>query len=149
MSTYILSVLYKEEIEQYTANEIKKQIQSLYPNYTVEYTFWNFPEREYKELDFDIQDITFNKEKIYDEIDTLIRAMLIIFEELTIECDIIGGHNDTENWIVRYEEDKQNYYKQFGLFGTRNPIAKSRPYCVIDNVTIYQNFEFDSMGVMF
>jgi len=149
MGVYILSVLSKSEFESNIIEDIKKQIQSLYPENRIEHTCWNFQAREHKELDFDIQDIEFNKERIHEEIDKLIKAILIIFENFSIDCDIIGGYNDTESWIVKYEEDREVYFRQFGLFGTRNPIPNYEPYCVRNRVTIYQNFEFDSMGVVF
>lgn len=74
---------------------------------------------------------------------------MIILNTFDIYCEVIGGYNDTENAILQYEKNREDTYKKFGLFGTKNFISNSAPYCKIDDITIYQSFEFDSMGVIF
>jgi|GEM_PF-1397519 len=149
MSVYILSVLSKKEFNTEDIERIREKIQFLYPDNQVTYSSYNYPDRKYKELDFDIQNIIFHKEKIDCEINRLIQAVVIILNTFDIDCDVIGGYNDTENAILQYEKNRELNYKNFGLFGTKKLIPNSVHYYKLNDITIYQNFEFDSMGVMF
>lgn len=149
MSVYILSVLSKKEFNIDVVKRVREKIQLLYPQNKVTYSQYNYHNRKYKELDFDIHDIMFHKDKIDCEIDRLIQAIVIILNTFDIDCEVIGGYNDTENAILQYEENREKNYKKFGLFGTKNFIPAPAHYYRLNDITIYQSFEFDSMGVMF
>lgn len=149
MSVYILSVLYKKELDTRVIEEVRGKIELLYPDNKVSYSLFNYPDRNFKELDFDIQDIIFQKEEIVYEIKKLIQAIVIIFDTFDIDCDVIGGYNDTENAIQMYEKDRESNYMNFGLFGTKKYIPDSVYYWKLNDIVIYQSFEFDSMGVIF
>lgn len=45
-----------------------------------------------------------------------------------MECEVIGGYNDTENAIIQYESDKENNYNNWGLFATRNSVSNHSYY---------------------
>ncbi|TDW14694.1 hypothetical protein EDD63_1344 [Breznakia blatticola] len=149
MGVYILSVMTKEIVESTKVSLIQKRIQLIYPRNEINYSQYNYNDRNHKELDFDITEIYFNKDKIDEEISLLIKAIKEIFCILESDCEIIGGFNDTENAIMQYEKDKENNYMNWGLFATKNPISKSNVYYEKDGLYIYHSFKYDSMGVVF
>jgi|AKZA01.1.fsa_nt_gi hypothetical protein len=149
MKTYILSVMSKEEINQHKCIEIKKFLKSIYPEYRIEYSQYNYTDRKYKEVDFDIQGIVFHKETITEELNQLIKAITIIFDYIDVDCEVIGGYNDTENAIMQYELDREKNYINFGLFGTKSIMPNGNPYYESNGIYIYQSFKYDSMGVIF
>jgi len=149
VGVYILSVMTKETVEITIVSSIQKKIQLIYPKNEISYSQYNYDDRKYNELDFDIMGITFSKGKIIEEIDLLIEAIKVIFEDLKIDCEIIGGYNDTENAIMQYENDRESNYKNWSLFATKKPISKSNIYRKENGIYIYQSFKYDSMGVIF
>lgn len=149
MQTYILSVMSKKRVDIETCIKIRDELQLLYPEYQIEFNQYDYDDRKYKELDFDIIGIIFHKNLIKSEIQKLIQAIAIIFEKVDISCEVIGGYNDTENAIVQYEANREQSYKNFGLFGTKEIIPSSKPYYVDNGFVIYQSFEYDGLGVIF
>jgi hypothetical protein len=149
MQTYILSVLSKENIELQRCEKIKDELSQLYTDLDIEYQQYEYNDMLYKELDFDIKGIVFHKEDIDNEIQKLIKAISLIFKNIDISCEIIGGYNDTENAIQLYEKDRLGNYNKFSLFGTRDIIPDGKPYYADEYFTVYQSFEYDSLGVIF
>ena len=149
MGVYILSVMSKQNIKADTCVNIKKKLKKIYINNPIEFQEYSYDDREYKEVDFDIKNITFHKEKIFEEIDLLIEAIVCIFDSVDISIEVIGGYNDTESAITRYENNRETSYKSFNLFATKDTNLKSQPYKKINGIYVYQSFEHDGMGVIF
>ena len=149
MGIYVLSVMSKQDISDKICNQIEEKLKVLYPENTIGFSKYHYEDRAYREVDFDIQEILFHKETINEEINLLIQAISMIFNHVNVLCEVIGGYNDTENAIMRYEDDREKNYKKFGIFGTQTAITGGTPYYEDEGITIYQSFEYDGMGVIF
>ena len=149
MGIYVLSVMSKQDISEKICNQIEEKLRLLYPENTIGFSKYYYEDRVYREVDFDIQGITFHKETINEGVNLLVQAIIVIFNHVNVSCEVIGGYNDTENAIIQYEEDREKNYKNFGIFGTKTAITGGIPYCEEEGITIYQSFEYDGMGVIF
>lgn len=137
----------KKEIKQIDLDKIEEIISQLYSN-NLEVQKFKYEDRKYYEVDIDLIDVNFNKDKIYEEIDKLIQVYEKVLNVLEFEVDIIIANDDTDTEIQMYESDCNNV-GGFGLFITRRNIPNIKPYYTSEVCKAYLNFENVSFGVMF
>ncbi|MED3992606.1 hypothetical protein [Priestia aryabhattai] len=134
--------LKKEDIEV-ICNIFKKQYDE-----NIEVNSYKYDDRKYYETDFDIIDVEFLKEKIYIEIDKLIKIHEKIIQLVNQNVEIIVANDDTDTEIQIFEKNC-NDISGFGLFITSRKILELEPYYTSDICNAYLNFENVSFGVMF
>lgn len=109
---------------------------------------YNYDDRKYREVDIDLFDVVFSKEKIYDEIDNLISAYEEILNTIPIQIDFIAGNDDTDSAVIKYEQDNQDI-KDFGLFVTKRTIPNIQPYYSSQICNAYVNLTHVSFGIYY
>lgn len=109
---------------------------------------YKYEDRQYFETDFDVIDIVFTRESIYEEINRLIGVYSKIIPNTEKSFDVIIANDDTESEILQYESDFNNV-SGFGLFITGRTIPYIQPYCKSENCNAYLNFDNVSFDVMF
>ncbi|KEQ21983.1 hypothetical protein [Paenibacillus tyrfis] len=109
---------------------------------------YNYDGRKYREVDIDLFDVVFSKEKIYDEIDNLISAYEEIMNTIPIQIDFIAGNDDTDSAVIKYEQDIQDI-KDFGLFVTKRTIPNIQPYYSSQICNAYVNLTHVSFGIYY
>jgi hypothetical protein len=142
VNTYLSKHELKKEDIEVICNIFKKQYDE-----NIEVNSYKYDDRKYYETDFDIIDIEFLKEKIYIEIDKLIKIHEKIIQSVNQEVEIIVANEDTDTEIQVFENNC-NDISGFGLFITSRKIQDFEPYYTSDICNAYLNFENVSFGVM-
>ena len=142
--TTILSLC---ELKDYDISRTKKCMQEKFSN-KIEIQKYKYDDRLYYEVDIDLLDVEFHKERINEEIYKLIKVFEEMINFLPTEIDIICANDDTETEIMKYEKDKNNI-QDFGLFVTKRNIAGINTYYSSDTCNAYVNFEYVSFGCVF
>lgn len=142
VNTYLSKHELKKEDIEMICNIFKKQYDE-----NIEINSYKYDDRKYYETDFDIIDIEFLKEKIYIEIDKLIKIHEKIIQSVNQEVEIIVANEDTDTEIQVFENNC-NDISGFGLFITSRKIQDFEPYYTSDICNAYLNFENVSFGVM-
>lgn len=137
----------KEEMNQI---DLDKIIAIITQHYSCEFEIqkYKYEDRKYYEVDIDLIDLKFNKDRIYEEIDKLIQVHEKVLSVLEADVDIIIANDDTDTEIQIYESDYNNI-GGFGLFLTRREIPNIKPYYSSKVCRAYLNFENVSFGVIF
>ena len=143
----INSIMSQEEISNDDIKIIKKIISSKFTN-ALEVQKYKYEDRKYFETDFDLINVSFEKNRIYEEINKLIMVYEEIFKLISINIEIIVANDDTETEILKYENDWTDI-GSFGLFITTRDIPNIQPYYSSNICNVYLNFEYVSFGIMF
>ncbi|MCR6095419.1 hypothetical protein HXA31_11600 [Salipaludibacillus agaradhaerens] len=126
VNTYLSKHELKKEDIEVICNIFKKQYDE-----NIEVNSYKYDDRKYYETDFDIIDIEFLKEKIYIEIDKLIKIHEKIIQSVNQEVEIIVANDDTDTEI-QVIENNCNDISGFGLFITSRKIQHLEPYYTSD-----------------
>ena len=143
----VTSMMTKEEISD---ADITKAIEILLKKFNNKYEIYkfNYEDRQYCEVDIDLFDVIFSKEKIYDDIGKLISAYEEMMNTISLQIDFIAGNDDTDSAILRYEKDNEDI-KNFGLFVTNRTIPNIEPYYSSKTCNAYVNLTYVSFGVYY
>jgi hypothetical protein len=143
----ITSMMTTEEMSE---SEISKATEILLGKFNKKFEIYkyHYDDRKYCEVDIDLFDVVFSKDKIYHEIDKLISAYEEIISILSFPIDFIAGNDDTDSAILRYEQDNEDI-KDFGLFVTKRTIPSIQPYYSSQICNAYVNLTHVSFGVYY
>ncbi|MDG5471387.1 hypothetical protein P6709_06480 [Jeotgalibacillus sp. ET6] len=141
------SLLSKEEIKNNEIEMILTLFKSQYRE-LIEVSTYKYEDRKYFETDFDVIDIEFNKDSIYQEIDKLIKIHERAISLTSQDVEIIVANDDTDTEIQVFENDDTDI-SGFGLFITKRKIPMIKPYYTSDICNAYLNFQYVSFDVMF
>ena len=143
----INSYLSEHELKKQEIDVIHKLFEEQYAE-KIEVISYKYDDRKYFETDFDVIGIEFLKEKIYEEINTLIKIHEKALQLINQKVEIIVANDDTDSEIRVYEKNCDNV-SGFGLFITKRKIEGLEPYYSSDICNAYLNFEHVSFGVIF
>ncbi|KAA1176924.1 hypothetical protein [Paenibacillus sp. B2(2019)] len=134
--------------EEMIEGDISKATEIILSNFKNEFEIYKYSynDRKYHEVDIDLFNVVFSKEKIYDDIDKLISTYEEIMKTLTLQIDFIAGNDDTDSAIIIYEQDNEDI-KNFGLFVTNRTIPNIQPYYSSQICNAYVNLTHVSFGV--
>ncbi len=142
VNSYLSSKILDEYEQKIIFDKLKRNFDS-----EIKIFKFNYTDRTYFEIDFDICDINFSKENIYDDINFLIRVHEEILNEIETDVDIIISNDDTEAEILMYEID-QNDISNFALFISKRVVPNLKPY-YSGKCNAYLNLDNASFGVIF
>jgi len=143
----VTSMMTTKEMLDNDVENVVKIFRSKFNN-RIEAQKFKYDDRRYYEVDIDIFEISFSKEKIYDNINNLISIYEEILVTISSEIDFIVANDDTDSEILRYEKDK-NDIKDFGLFVTKRKISCAKPYYSSEICSAYVNLTYVSFGVYY
>ncbi len=134
--------------EEMIEGDISKATEIILSNFKNEFEIYKYSynDRKYHEVDIDLFNVVFSKEKIYDDIDKLISTYEEIMKTLSLQIDFIAGNDDTDSAIIIYEQDNEDM-KNFGLFVTNRTIPNIQPYYSSQICNAYVNLTHVSFGV--
>jgi len=140
----VLTLVPLNETEIYLIESALRKEYSL----DVEVQSFKYEDRQYFETDFDLIDIVFTKELIYEDINRLIGVYTRIIPKVEKSFDVIIANDDTESEILQYEGNFNNV-SGFGLLITCRIIPDILPYYKSEICNAYLNFDNVSFDVMF
>jgi hypothetical protein len=134
--------------EEMLEGDISKATEIILSNFKSEFEIYkdSYNDRKYHEVDIDLFNVFFSKERIHDDIDKLISAYEEIMKTLSLQIDFIAGNDDTDSAIIIYEQDNEDI-KNFGLFVTNRTIPNIQPYYSSQICNAYVNLTHVSFGV--
>lgn len=141
------SVLTLEPLNETEIHLIESALRNEY-SLEIQVQSYKYEDRQYFETDFDIIDIVFTKESIYEDINRLIGVYTRIIPNAEKMLDVIIANDDTESEILQYEGNFNNV-SGFGLFITGRTIPDIQPYYKSEICNAYLNFDNVSFDVMF
>jgi hypothetical protein len=134
--------------EEMLEGDISKATEIILSNFKSEFEIYKYSynDRKYYEVDIDLFNVFFSKERIHDDIDKLISAYEEIMKTLSLQIDFIAGNDDTDSAIIIYVQDNEDI-KNFGLFVTNRTIPNIQPYYSSQICNAYVNLTHVSFGV--
>jgi hypothetical protein len=134
--------------EEMLEGDISKATEIILSNFKSEFEIYKYSynDRKYYEVDIDLFNVFFSKERIHDDIDNLISAYEEIMKTLSLQIDFIAGNDDTDSAIIIYVQDNEDI-KNFGLFVTNRTIPNIQPYYSSQICNAYVNLTHVSFGV--
>lgn len=137
-------------VEELSDSDISKATGILLNQFEKKYEInkYYYDDSKYHEVDIDLFDVVFSKERLYDDIDKLISAYEDIIETVSYQIDFIAGNDDTHSAVLKYEQNNEDI-KDFGLFVTRRTIPNLQPYYSSQICNAYVNLTHVSFGVYY
>jgi hypothetical protein len=136
--------------EEMSDSDISKATDILLSQFNKKYEInkYYYDDSKYREVDIDLFDVAFSRERIYDDIDKLISAYEEILKTVSNQIDFIAGNDDTHSAVIKYEQNNEDI-KDFGLFVTRRTIPNLQPYYSSQICNAYVNLTHVSFGVYY
>ncbi|MCM3702486.1 hypothetical protein [Paenibacillus macerans] len=136
--------------EEMSDSDISKATEILLSQFNKKYEInkYYYDDRKFREVDIDLFDVVFSREKIYDDIDKLISAYEEILKTVSLQIDFIAGNDDTDSAVIKYEQNNEDI-KDFGLFVTKRTIPNLHPYYSSQICNAYVNLTHVSFGVYY
>jgi len=136
--------------DELSDSDISKATNILLSRFNNKYEIYKYyyDDRKYREVDIDLFDVVFSREKIYDEIDKLVSAYEEIMNTIPHQIDFIAGNDDTNSAVIKYVQDNQDI-KDFGLFVTKRTIPNIQPYYSSQICNAYVNLTHVSFGIYY